>query len=605
MVCAMTLQRRSLIAWVSSVLAVISVSTSACGTKRRAAPAPRASHVSVVTPAPPTLRDRIWPVRPMDDREPAAQCQAALAAAEDAEQGVPGALQRLEALDDPLARALLALLWFHAGKTSDASEARHVLAERVPCADPAAPPLVQHLQYVQGTLDHCVDLKPLPDTVCELFAKDPREALLAFRGSESSRAELSASQIAHECVSRIRRAPTPQGDVLITKSLRGVPGAYFDAANAAKIRDPRAIEQAVFEALAIGLIQTEAVSAPSADTLARLEEAVARARPAFLPKLKQSPGMRAGRAIFSSGLLDSAHQAGLELAARPDPPDCNSLYYGIGVPRDFPAARRCYEQLDPGDSERARMLVVMLMNGQGGPRDLLGAQQILERADYRLIGHFMPVWNGMIAERLAEPQRAFPEVNYCDVGGTTLDMNECGSIQLTLAAQAADAETQQLRVWLELAAQKALDELRASALVARQKDGERVYFEHIDGTMRGMSSISHELYLLERQQLRLRRWLGDHSTDAQTPADLAEAERALARSLREHRAPARWTSIYGSPSPAPQQDASQRAWLAYREAWLHLLHTLPASGVPLLTERALRTVLTRERIEEIGAADEH
>lgn len=155
------------------------------------------------------------------------------------------------------------------------------------------------------------------------------------------------------------------------------------------------------------------------------------------------------------------------------------------------------------------------------------------------------------------------------------------------AEQEARLETAQLRSGLNPLAQLALDRLETSAEVTRRKDEERVARER--GATAAPDTIvgPYELYLLERHQLRLRHWIRDHAVDPTTPAELAQAEQQLGERLK------------GSPSIR----TSQPAWLAYRDAWLDFVHALPAPGTPLtLSEIGVRTVLTRERSEELDWA---
>ncbi len=517
------------------------------------------------------------PARSLDDKEPAEQCRAALAAAADP--------AKLEQAADPLSKALLALNWFEAGKLADAAEARSVLDERIPTADSQQPPLVQHLQLVQGALEHCSDLEPPIESLCGWFAKEPPEALIVFR-----EVTLGSVVIARDCVSKLAGA-------VQTQAAYDLSYRYFDAARDSRLLDPSAMQDAVFEAVALDLLQPDKQLATTAAQLKAAEEAARAVHPEFLSRSKR---VRASLSL-TPRLLDTARRAALELAARPDPPRCEDLYYGLGVALDLTAARKCYEQRNPQDDER--LLIVMLINGQGGPRNLQAAGKLARRIAYRT-GNLRSEWSELVEARLAAPAIEFPEVDFCAAAYMTVDVEHCGQISLTLAEQAARAETDTLRAALNPAAQKALDDLTAHAATARKKDSSRVYRENIDGTARGYFSVSHESALLERQQLRLRHWLGEHAVQPATATDLAHAERALAEALRAHLALGDYRPWPGFPSRTAENINAQSAWLAYRDAWLRLLHALSPSGAPLtLPEVAVRTVLTRDRAEEIKLED--
>src|SRR5262249_40875745 len=109
---------------------------------------------------------------------------------------------------------------------------------------------------------------------------------------------------------------------------------------------------------------------------------------------------------------------------------CFRFYYGLGIARDLPRARACFERAVAGercpggsspDLDRL-FLAVMLIDAQGGPANPGGVEPLFAGCspDAAL--------RGVLEElpKRSRPDRGREPLDFCrDVGGTTLSMGQC------------------------------------------------------------------------------------------------------------------------------------------------------------------------------------
>jgi len=239
---------------------------------------------------------------------------------------------------------------------------------------------------------------------------------------------------------------------------------------------------------------------------------------------------------------------------------CFRFYYGILVPADARRARACFERAvrregacgDQSPTLDRLFLELMLLDGQGGPRDG-------PRGDALVAGC---LWGGDSGVTAAVTQHAAGDsgapLDFCaDIGGSTLDMNGCAAIEETRAAVAAARDEK------ALVAELALDEAglalwkRADAAFSTFAIDEMKYAGDVyrDGFVR----VMQETYIQashERDRVEVLRALLDHAPPPEGSAE--ELRQAEARAHAE-------------PRDADNRKLLARAqasWKAYRAAEL-------------------------------------
>lgn len=284
---------------------------------------------------------------------------------------------------------------------------------------------------------------------------------------------------------------------------------------------------------------------------------------------------------------------------------CSSetLYYGVGRPKDYVAARQCalLERADrrSADTERlhgAEMLMAIYANGYGARRDLGLAMAMA----CELAPETPPVDVDTLVEDLDQRRRTpDPEpFDYCrDVnpGYSNVSVAKCTAFEARLKAPARAQALARLTDGLSPAAKAALQRLdeRLEAYAAARADGERggfVMARHLPVAFReGLLDARLDLIT------RLAAGRGPVASSEQRAAEDARLNQTYRAVLKQ----------LVAQNPVPGVDvtpdgvrAAERAWLLYRDAWLELVRvSWPHASVDgvahLLTEQrsaALRCV---------------
>jgi uncharacterized protein YecT (DUF1311 family) len=145
---------------------------------------------------------------------------------------------------------------------------------------------------------------------------------------------------------------------------------------------------------------------------------------------------------------------------------CFRLYYGIGMPTDAARARACFERAvrqeagfaGSSPSLERIFLGLMLLDGQGGAREP-------DRGKALFVDCYQGNDSGVgaAAEARAKSGAAKP-IDFCaDIGGTTLDTNQCGAVDLDRANVDAQIALK------DLATQLALDDVGLALWRAAEK----------------------------------------------------------------------------------------------------------------------------------------
>lgn len=295
--------------------------------------------------------------------------------------------------------------------------------------------------------------------------------------------------------------------------------------------------------------------------------------------------------------------------------NCSSrdLYYGVKVPQDYAAARKCaYVERDAkknGDFtwEIAGPAVLMMIygNGDGVAKNLDLALKFACEAggapmeiDGRLV-HIESLERSPTGKDLQGCERSnSAHLPICQGVLDICDDITSGAMGGVCAALHSDIEAQKTSAEFARTTRKFTPE--QAALFARLEATASKYFEahasneiDLSGTARG------EFFIEERDAMR-QAFRGDvtaFENDA-APGEAAGSYAAADKKLNDVYAATLKRNFYGTINKNGVRD-TQRAWLPYRDAWV----AFAASRYPKVTADAVKAFLTRERIgvlEKIG-----
>jgi len=288
-------------------------------------------------------------------------------------------------------------------------------------------------------------------------------------------------------------------------------------------------------------------------------------------------------AATASGMWSSA------VLAHEEPEDCGIYYFGIGQPRDFKHAFAC-EMSTPDEQRDWMMVAVMHLNGEGTAASVKEARAAfghVENADAS-----SEALERIIVAREANPQRAYPRIDYCkEIAQTTLDGNYCDSVQLRLADVAAKRALKAAGANLGSEGTKSFTELQRAFAAFRKADSQRLYLEFADGTIRNAMATGQE-DLLQRNFLAAVKAWGSKASAPAPKRSLADADKEL---NRVYRALLSQDEADRADAKTAARDA-QRLWLKYAAAWKGFAKTLRPDN-PRIDD--LRAFLTEQRIREL------
>lgn len=167
----------------------------------------------------------------------------------------------------------------------------------------------------------------------------------------------------------------------------------------------------------------------------------------------------------------------------------------------------------------------------------------------------------------------------------------------------------EIRKGLDDERKKLLDAIEAQIRVVQKNDADRVYLDHVDGTIRSLVSIGERQYILERHKNRLFRWLKNRKKPSRFKvSDLKKADETLNRTYRKYLENglaqgqesnySDFIKDYGVEYKTACVKA-QRAWIQYRDAWAALLERTEPWKADKDIGVSIKTILTQERIEEL------
>lgn len=269
--------------------------------------------------------------------------------------------------------------------------------------------------------------------------------------------------------------------------------------------------------------------------------------------------------------------------------DSEKLYYGIGVKADPVKARQCaFLEAGRGDDSvfgGRTMLMMVYANGRGAARNLDVAIHLacgIEGAPAESHGRVTH-----LAALRHKP--AAGDFDYCEDITSGLAGGYCASHEESVAGAKREAAYAQLTATWTPTHRQALARLRAAHKAFAEASGEGEV-DH-GGTLRAAMEIGAEEKLRD-ELLAMLRQLQAGRAPAYGHALYVAADAALNAAYRKQLQGVEANSGPGAVTRQGIQSA-QRAWLAYRDAFL----AFAAARYPAVPRESLATWLTLKRIE--------
>jgi uncharacterized protein YecT (DUF1311 family) len=296
--------------------------------------------------------------------------------------------------------------------------------------------------------------------------------------------------------------------------------------------------------------------------------------------------------------------------------DCDDYYYGIRRAPDLAKALRCYEK-----EKIWEMAIVMRLNGEGAPASVAKAEELLQAWDKAETNQAdslqAEALRTIIDERKEHPGGPFARIDYCkDIAIDTIAMNGCAALDADIAEAKLEARVAKVKARLTPAAAAVLDKLVAEFEVFKKADGERMYRQFIDGTIRGLVSWGQEGTVRDDFLNLLRDTVEQQGLQPAGKEAYEAADRELNQVYREDLQDytASWEERIkdaGSPEDremyrryiqdykADAKDA-QLHWIRYRDLWAELAGLLYKNKKSVPDPAlSLKAAVTRMRVSEL------
>jgi uncharacterized protein YecT (DUF1311 family) len=277
--------------------------------------------------------------------------------------------------------------------------------------------------------------------------------------------------------------------------------------------------------------------------------------------------------------------------------DSEKLYYGIGIPADPVRARQCaFLEADKGDASvfgGRTMLMMVYANGKGA------------RQDYDVAIHLACGIEGAPAESdarvtdLADRRKRGDrdgDFDFCDGITSGLAAGYCASHAAGIAEAKRDAAWARVTAAWSPAEKQALARLKAAhrAFAEAHSSGEI----DLSGTLRGAFAVAAEEKLAKALLATIEQ-LEAGRAPTFSHAQYGAADAALNARYRKELASVEPNSGPGAVTREGIRDA-QRAWLAYRDAFL----AFAAVRYPRVPRESLAAWLTAQRTAMWDAAED-
>lgn len=201
--------------------------------------------------------------------------------------------------------------------------------------------------------------------------------------------------------------------------------------------------------------------------------------------------------------------------------DGDEFYFAWAKPRDVAKALACYRGRNDW-----MMLAILQLNGEGTPASLAAARASLERVESKDAD--FDALDRIIKKREANPSAKFPRVDFCrDVASTTLSINPCQAREENAAKAKSNSQVAKLRVGLDARAGTAFDRVQAAYTKVAEADGDRVYQEYIDGSVRNQEAMNQEARVRRNFLATLKKVLAGPAAELANRRTFADADREL------------------------------------------------------------------------------
>jgi len=290
-------------------------------------------------------------------------------------------------------------------------------------------------------------------------------------------------------------------------------------------------------------------------------------------------------------------------------------YYGLGVEKNYQKAFTVFST-DNTDTS-IKFIIIMYLNGDGVKVNPSEALNVWKNATEPTgsIDVTMQDLKKIIDERLANPNKKFPRIEYCEIAWTTIDTNICGTIQNRLKEQEIQNKVSSITASFNSSQKSFFDLIQSNYSIIEKNDADRMYNLYIDGTIRGAAYSGMESYIKERHEKRIERFLIQKSIKEYTESDFINADKSLNEAYKKQKLENQNNFEYmiemykDDPEKIKYyQDlisevnlnlkTAQLAWIKYRDNWVKLLKEI--NGVKENTEISVKTLLTIERTEELN-----
>lgn len=304
-----------------------------------------------------------------------------------------------------------------------------------------------------------------------------------------------------------------------------------------------------------------------------------------------------------------------DAGAPPARENCDAIYDGLGQPKDYGRALKCYRA-----SQNWMMVAIMQLNGEGTRVDIVGARASLDAAQDLEEKGLSPEQSGdldeldkIITAREKHPKAKAPRITCRDVATVTVSQNECEARERGREVAAQTERLTKVRARLEPAARAPFDKMAASFVLFHDAEHHRAYQEYVDGSIRNQWAMWQQALLRKNFDAIVKIVAGDLSSVPTAARSLADADAELNAVYREK---VRSYAAFHEDSAANARDpsmaatdrqaikefretsrASQRTWIVYRDAAAKLagVRWPKVSGI----EDVVRALITEDRILEL------
>ena len=305
------------------------------------------------------------------------------------------------------------------------------------------------------------------------------------------------------------------------------------------------------------------------------------------------------QAIVFWGLLGTGTAAAEE-------PTSEDYYYGFGVNQDYQKAFTMFTA-----EKNISYLVMMYINGDGRPKDLDKAQELLTKE----ASHCLHVSELQMAinERRGVPEQEQRRIGFCDLAYTTPELNYCVDLENRLEQKKYDEMLLQLHAELSTKAKEILAKIEQESQTIQRIDAARSYTSYLNGSIRGVARASTEGYIKERHYKRIEAFLVKRTLPNSSSTALQAADKELNVVYQSQRQAEK--DLLDTDADPETQAATKKiieeqlsnlkyaqlAWIRYRDLWVELLllHRPKQVDSDEQIATSIKTILTMERTTEL------